>query len=178
MAGKKVVPAEIMEAKIKATMAERLDAETLICVRTDARAVLGLDEALRRAERYINAGAEAIFVEAPESIAELERVARSFDVPQFANPLVGGRTPILSPKEFEQIGFNAICFGLETIMHAAKAMKIVLEDMRAGTFALRDKGMGFEEFKALVHYDRWDRIDNLYGRPENPQPATAATRSS
>src|SRR6516162_8660676 len=136
MAGKKVVPAEIMEAKIRATMAERLDAETLICVRTDARAVLGFDETLRRAERYINAGAEAIFVEAPESIEELERVARSFDVPQFANPLVGGRTPLLSPKEFEQLGFNAICFGLETIMHAAKAMKIVLEDMRAGTFAL------------------------------------------
>src|SRR5262249_19616701 len=68
MAGKKVVPTEIMEAKIRATMAERLDAETLICVRTDARAVLGFDEALRRAERYINAGAEAIFVEAPESV--------------------------------------------------------------------------------------------------------------
>jgi 2,3-dimethylmalate lyase len=117
---------------------------------------------LRRAERYIRAGAEAIFVEAPESIEELERVARAFDVPQFANPLVGGRTPLLSPKEFEQLGFNAICFGLETIMHAAKAMKTVLEDMRAGTFALRDKGMNFEEFKSVVHYDRWDRIDNLY----------------
>ena len=165
MAGKKVVPAEAMEAKIRATMAERLDAETLICVRTDARAVLGFDEALRRAERYVRAGAEAIFVEAPESVAELEHLARSFDVPQFANPLVGGRTPILSPKEFEQLGFNAICFGLETIMHAAKAMKAVLEDMRSGTFALRDKGMGFEEFKTVVHYDRWDRIDNLYGAP-------------
>jgi len=163
MAGKKVVPAEVMEAKIKATMAERLDAETLICVRTDARAVLGLDEALRRAERYIRAGAEAIFVEAPESVEELERVARSFDVPQFANPLVGGRTPMLAPKEFEALGFNAICFGLETIMHAANAIKFVLEDMRAGRFALRDKGMSFEEFKAVVHYDRWDRIDNLYG---------------
>jgi 2,3-dimethylmalate lyase len=162
MAGKKVVPAEVMEAKIKATMAERLDPQTLICVRTDARAVLGFDEALRRAERYIRAGAEAIFVEAPESVAELERLTRAFDVPQFANPLVGGRTPLLSPKEFEQLGFNAICFGLETIMHAAKAMKTVLEDMRAGTFALRDKGMSFEEFKSVVHYDRWDRIDNLY----------------
>jgi 2,3-dimethylmalate lyase len=166
MAGKKVVPAEIMEAKIKATMAERLDPETLICVRTDARAVLGFDEALRRAERYVKAGAEAIFVEAPESIAELERLAKSFDVPQFANPLVGGRTPTLSIKEFEQLGFNAICFGLETIMHAAKAMQTVLADMRAGTFALRDKGMSFEEFKSVVHYDRWDRIDNLYGVPE------------
>jgi 2,3-dimethylmalate lyase len=167
MAGKKVVPAEVMEAKIKATMAERLDPETLICVRTDARAVLGLDEALRRAERYIKAGAEAIFVEAPESVAELERVARSFDVPQFANPLVGGRTPILSIKEFEELGFSAICFGLETIMHAAKAMQTVLADMRSGTFALRDKGMSFEEFKSVVHYDRWDRIDNLYGIREN-----------
>src|SRR5262249_28378510 len=125
-----------------------------------------------------DAGAEAMFVEAPESVEELERVARSFDVPQFANPLVGGRTPLLSPKEFEQLGFNAICFGLETIMHAAKAMKIVLEDMRAGTFALRDQGMGFEEFKALVHYDRWDRIDNLYGRPENLQTTTAGSRAS
>ena len=165
MAGKKVVPAEVMEAKIKATMAERLKPETLICVRTDARAVLGFDEALRRAERYVKAGAEAIFVEAPESVAELEQLARSFDVPQFANPLVGGRTPILSIKEFEQLGFDAICFGLETIMHAAKAMQTVLADMRAGAFALRDKGMSFEEFKSVVHYDRWDRIDNTYGVP-------------
>jgi 2-methylisocitrate lyase-like PEP mutase family enzyme len=167
MAGKKVVPAEAMEAKIKATMAERLNPETLICVRTDSRAPLGFDEAMRRAERYIRAGAEAIFVEAPESVAELEQVARSFDVPQFANPLVGGRTPLLSIKEFEQLGFNAICFGLETIMHAAKAMQTVLADMRSGTFALRDKGMSFEEFKSVVHYDRWDRIDNLYGVRES-----------
>jgi len=174
MAGKKVVAAELMEAKIKATMAERLFPETLICVRTDARAVLGFDEALRRAERYVRAGAEAIFVEAPESVAELERLAKSFDVPQFANPLVGGRTPILSIKEFEQLGFSAICFGLETIMHAAKAMQTVLEDMRAGTFALRDKGMSFEDFKSLVRYDRWDRIDNRYGRPENP-PASLSS---
>ena len=145
MAGKRVVPAEAMEAKIRATMAERLFPETLICVRTDARAVRGLDEA-------------------PESIEELERVAKSFDVPQFANPLVGGRTPLLSPKEFEQLGFNAICFGLETIMHAAKAMAAVIEDMRSGTFALRDKGMSFEEFKSVVHYDRWDRIDNVYAQ--------------
>jgi 2-methylisocitrate lyase-like PEP mutase family enzyme len=162
MVGKKVVPVELAEAKIRAASAERLDPETWILARTDARAVHGLDDAMRRAERYVRAGAEAIFVEAPETIEELARVAKSFDVPQFANPLVGGRTPILSPKEFEQLGFSAICFGLETIMHAAKAMKTVLEDMRAGTFALRDKGMSFEEFKSVVHYDRWDRIDNLY----------------
>ena len=181
MAGKKVVPADAMEAKIRAVMAERLKPETLICARTDARAALaseasgqrghsknalGFDEALRRAERYIRAGAEAIFVEAPESVAELERLAKAFDVPQFANPLVGGKTPLISIKEFEQLGFNAICFGLETIMHAAKAMQTVLADMRSGTFALRDKGMSFEEFKSVVRYDKWDRIDNSYGARE------------
>jgi 2-methylisocitrate lyase-like PEP mutase family enzyme len=165
MAGKRVVAAEQMEAKIKAVVAERLDRETLICARTDARAPLGFDEALRRAERYVRAGAEAIFVEAPESVAELEKLGRHFDVPQFANPLVGGRTPILKPKEFEALGFNAICFGLETVMHAAKAIKAVLEDMRSGAFALREAGMSFEEFKATVRYDYWDRVDNLYGAP-------------
>jgi 2-methylisocitrate lyase-like PEP mutase family enzyme len=84
-------------------------------------------------------------------------------VPQFANPLVGGRTPLLPIKEFERLGFNAICFGLETVMHAAKAMQTVLADMRSGAFALREAGMSFEEFKSVVRYDRWDRIDNEYG---------------
>ena len=77
----------------------------------------------------------------------------------------------LGPKEFEQLGFNAICFGLETIMHAAKAMQTVLADMRSGTFALRDKGMSFEEFKSVVHYDRWDRIDNLYAPRDGAPPS-------
>src|SRR5258707_15545579 len=83
MAGKRVGPAEVMVAKIKATMAERLKPETLICVRTDARAVLGFDEALRRAERYVKAGAEAMFVGAPENRAELEQLARGLDAPTF-----------------------------------------------------------------------------------------------
>jgi hypothetical protein len=63
-------------------------------------------------------------------------------------------------------------FGLETIMHAAMAMKTVLEDMHAGTFALRDKGMSFEEFKTVVGYERWDRIDNLYGVADVTRPGT------
>jgi 2-methylisocitrate lyase-like PEP mutase family enzyme len=162
-AGKEVVPAEEMIAKIRAAVDARRGADCLVIARTDARATLGFDAAIERAARCIEAGADLTFVEAPESVEELKRVAESFEVPQFANPLVGGRTPILSPKEFEQLGFSAICFGLETIMHAAKAIQLVLDDMRSGRFALRDKGMSFEEFKAVVHYERWDRIDNLYG---------------
>jgi len=82
MVGKKVVPVELAEAKIRAACAERLDPETWILARTDARAVYDLDEALRRAERYARAGADGIFVEAPRSVAELEIVGKAFDVPQ------------------------------------------------------------------------------------------------
>ncbi len=163
MSGKAVVPPEVMEAKIRAANAERMNQETLICARTDARSVNGFDDALRRAERYIKAGAEAIFVEAPETVRELEILGKAFDVPQFANPLMGGKTPILTPKELEQLGFSAIPFGLDAIFHAALAMKNVYDDMKSGAFALRGGGMKFDDYKKVVGYDAWDRIDDVYG---------------
>jgi 2,3-dimethylmalate lyase len=86
MVGKKVVPTEVAEAKIRAACAERLDRETWILARTDARAVYDLDEAMRRAERYIRAGADGIFIEAPRSVKELEIIGKAFDVPQVCNP--------------------------------------------------------------------------------------------
>ena len=167
MAGKKVVPAELMEAKIRAAASERLDKETWILARTDARATHDLDEALRRAERYIEAGADGIFVEAPHSLAEIERIGRAFDVPQIANPLMGGKTPILSPQELGALGFSAAVYGLDTLMHAAKAVEAVLRDMKSGRFALRDQGMSFAEYQALVDTGRWDGIDDRYGWPKS-----------
>ena len=86
MVGKKVVPTELAEAKIRAACAERLSPETWILARTDSRAVYDLDEAMRRAERYIRAGADGIFIEAPRSVKELEIIGKAFDVPQVCNP--------------------------------------------------------------------------------------------
>jgi 2-methylisocitrate lyase-like PEP mutase family enzyme len=165
MVGKKVVPAEVMEAKIRAAASERMNPETWILGRTDARAVYDLDEALRRAERYIRAGADGIFVEAPRSVQELERLGREFDVPQICNPLVGGHTPILTPKELQELGFNAAVLGLDTVMHAAKAVEAVLLDMHSGRFALRNAGMPFEEYKQVVGYQRWEDIDTRFAPP-------------
>jgi 2-methylisocitrate lyase-like PEP mutase family enzyme len=166
MEGKKLVPAELMEAKIRAATAERLNKETWILARTDARAVYDLDEALRRADRYIRAGADGIFVEAPQSMDEIERVGRAFDVPQIANPLMGGKTPVLSPQELGELGFAAIVYGLDTLMHAAKAVESVLLDMKSGRFALRDQGMRFSDYRKLVGSATWDEIDNRYGWPQ------------
>jgi 2-methylisocitrate lyase-like PEP mutase family enzyme len=79
MVGKKVVPTETMEAKIRAATAERLDPETWILARTDARAVYDIDEALRRGERYLRAGADGLFIEAPRTVDELRRMAGTFE---------------------------------------------------------------------------------------------------
>lgn len=167
MAGKKVVPAELMEAKIRAATSERLHKETWILARTDARATHDLDEALRRAERYLRAGADGLFVEAPHSMAEIERIGRAFDVPQIANPLMGGKTPILSPEELGALGFSAAVYGLDTLMHAAKAVEAVLRDMKSGRFALRDRGMSFDDYRKLVDTESWDAIDDRYGWPKS-----------
>ncbi len=113
-----------------------------------ARQVHDLDEAMRRAERYIRAGADGIFIEAPRSIEELQRIGRAFDVPQICNPLMGGHTPILTMEELGELGFNCAVLGLDTLMHAAKAIEAVLIDMKSGRFALRDAGMDFEDLQA------------------------------
>ena len=162
MVGKKVVPIELAEAKIKAACSERTNPETWILARTDARQVYDLDEAMRRAERYIRAGADGIFIEAPRSVAELERIGKEFDVPQICNPLIGGHTPILSMEEMHQLGFDCAVLGLDTVMHAAKAVETVLLDMKSGKFARRNDGMDFEEYKALVGYDKWQGVDERY----------------
>jgi len=166
LAGKKVVPVELAEAKIRAACAERLDPETWILARTDARAVHGLDDALRRAERFIAAGADGIFIEAPRSVDELEIIGKAFDVPQICNPLMGGDTPILGMAELAALGFNCAVLGLDTLMHAAKAVEAVLLDMKTGKFARRSDGMDFEDYKKLVGYDDWERIDKQFAPRE------------
>src|SRR6058998_3169527 len=101
MAGKRVIEPAAMGAKIRAAAAARHKADTFIIARTDARAVHGLDDALRRAELYLRAGADGLFIEAPQSVEELARVGRAFPgVPQLANMVEGGgRTPVLAPQE-------------------------------------------------------------------------------
>lgn len=162
MAGKKVVPIDLAEAKIKAACAERLNPETWILARTDARQVHDLDEAMRRAERFIKAGADGIFIEAPRSVEELERIGKAFDVPQICNPLMGGHTPILTMEEMAELGFNCAVLGLDTLMHAAKAVEAVLLDMRSGRFARRHDGMSFEDYKKVVGFDRWASVDERF----------------
>lgn len=163
MAGKVVVPAEEMEAKVRAMAAERMNPDTFLWARTDSRAPLGLDEALRRAERYLRAGADGLFIEAPRTLEELARVGSAFDVPQAANPLEGGVTPILPPEELYKLGFKVVIYGINLVMHVTRTMENVLDDIKTRRFAMQGKGASFKEFVTAVGFDDWARIDDAFG---------------
>jgi 2,3-dimethylmalate lyase len=162
MAGKNVIPIEEAEAKIRAAVAERGNPDTFILARTDARSVHGLDEALRRAERYLKAGADGLFIEAPDSVDEMSVIARSFDVPQLVNPLEGGRSPILSPAEYGELGFRMIGYGITLLLRAAEAMQIAIEDIRARRRERFDTGVTLDAFKEVVGFAEWARIEETY----------------
>lgn len=167
MAGKTVVPAEVMEAKVRAATQERMRPETFIWARTDARGPHGLDEALRRAERYLRAGADGLFIEAPRTVAELTVIGRAFDVPLLANPLAGGATPILRPEELYRLGFRVIAYGIDLLMQITKRMQLVLADIRSGRFALQGAGVSFTEYLSAVGYDDWEQVEGRYGGERN-----------
>jgi len=160
MAGKVVVPVEEMEAKVRAATSERMRSETFIWARTDARGPLGLDEAMRRAERYLRAGADSVFIEALRSVEEMETVGRAFDVPLQANPLAGGVSPILRPEEYHALGFKVIVYGINLLMQVTKHMKLALDDIRSGRFELTGTGASFKEYLSAVGFDEWAEIEN------------------
>jgi 2-methylisocitrate lyase-like PEP mutase family enzyme len=165
MAGKDVVPADVMEKKLRAAAAARDSRETFLVARTDARGVHGLDEALRRGERYLKAGADGIFIEAPESPGELRKVGETFrHVPQIANMLEGGRTPLLPPAELFAMGFAMVAYPTSLIFRVAHTIEKTLADMKAGRLSLEGEGVGFDGFKTIVSYDDWAKVEDRYGR--------------
>lgn len=131
MEDKQVIPAAEMAAKVAAAVAARRSSEFLIIARTDARAGLGLDEAIRRARLYREAGADLLFVEAPQSEAEIERVARELaDVPLLFNYAEGGKTPAVSHQRLVELGFALVIFPISTLLVATAAIRLVLAQIR------------------------------------------------
>lgn len=162
IAGKALVDAKDMESKIRAAAGERMNPETFIIARTDAREVVGMDEALRRGERYLRAGADGLFIEAPESVEEMAQIGRAFDVPLLANMLEGGRTPILRPAQLEELGFRIVIYGISLLMRITRTMQETLQDIFSGELKLSGTGVSFGEYKAIVGMDRWSRIEDQY----------------
>jgi len=160
MAGKDVIDAPVMAAKLRAAAAARRNPDTFLIARTDARAVHGLDEALRRAELYLEAGADGVFVEAPQTVDELARIGRAFKgVPQMANMLEGGRTPMLPPAELFHLGLAMVAYPTSLIFRVARTIERALADLKAGSLAIENEGVDFETFKAITGFGRWAEIE-------------------
>jgi 2-methylisocitrate lyase-like PEP mutase family enzyme len=153
MEGKQVVPAREMAAKVSAAVAARRSPDFLIIARTDARAVEGLDGALERARLYVEAGADVLFVEAPQTEAEIEAVARAFpDVPLLFNYAEGGKTPPVSFERLRELGFSLVIFPLTLLLVATEAMRAALARVKAdGTpIGLLPSLLGFDEFVDFI----------------------------
>lgn len=152
LAGKEVIATADMVAKIRVMKAAQCDRETVLIARTDARAVHGLDEALRRGEAYLAAGADVLFVEAPRSETELLRVAETFrGAHLLANMPEGGMTPYLSSAELERLGYKLVIYPVATLFPAVRAVQRALIELREhGRLIERDRYIGFEEFVDLI----------------------------
>jgi len=164
MRGKHVVERREWLSKLRAVREERDTRDLFLVARTDARAVLGLDEAIARGQAARDLGADAIFIEAPESVAELEQIARAIPGPKVANMVEGGRTPLLSPDELHALGFDLIVTPLAALLASAYAVREVFAELRrTGTMRHKlDRLLTFDDFNALIDLDRHYALERRF----------------
>jgi 2,3-dimethylmalate lyase len=155
MRGKRVVDTEEHAAKIRAACDSRGERDLFVVARTDARQPLGLEAAIERCLDYKEAGADALFVEAPESIEELQRIAQALPPPLVANMIERGVTPHLTRTELEQLGFQLVVCPLAALFAAARAVGEVLEELRdrETTAGALERMLAFDDFNELVELD-------------------------
>ena len=152
LAGHQVVPRGEFAGKIRAAVEARTDPEMMIIARTDAISAVDLDEALRRGEAAVKAGADVLFIEAPRSEAQVERVARAFDTPLLYNYAPGGRSPLLPFARLRELGFAIILLPVDTLLFAVQAIRGFLAEAKArdDVRSLSDRYMPFGEFNELI----------------------------
>ena len=157
--GRRVIAAEEMVKKIKVAKEARVDPDLLIVARTDARTSLGLDEALRRGEMYVKAGADVIFIESPETEKELEIIGKTFEVPLLVNVVEGGRTPQLTPAELQALGFSLAIYPASGFLAVAQALEKVYGEIKArkGTKGHMGELYSFTAMCTLMGFEAvWD----------------------
>ncbi|WP_321499271.1 isocitrate lyase/PEP mutase family protein [Breoghania sp.] len=160
--GKLVVDrSEAVERIHAAVDARKEGADILILARTDARHTHGLDEAIERAAAFKEAGADILFVEAPKSREEMERICKDVPGCHMANLLEGGETPMLSPAELQEIGFSIVAYPLTLLSVATRAMVEALADLKAGRHP-DGKLLSFPELRRHVGFDAYYEEEARY----------------
>jgi len=159
--GKRVISQAEHVGKIRAAVEARGDSGLVIIARTDARAPLGLEEAIARGRAYIAAGADILFVEAPQSVDELRAIAAAFpDVPLVANIVEGGKTPQISTDELQKLGFKIAFFPLTALLAVTQVMNACFQHLKEqGSTANLPNLVNFKDFQELVGVPKYLQLE-------------------
>lgn len=152
MRGKQVISLEEQLNKLRAAVEAKGQNDFFIVARTDSRQALGLDEAIKRGIAFKNTGADAVFIEAPESKEEMREIAKHIKGHLVANMLERGVTPLMEPKELKELGFDLVVWPLAPLYSVAKSLTDVYTTLRkeGSTLSILDRLMPFDEFNGIV----------------------------
>jgi methylisocitrate lyase len=164
MKGKQVIPLDEQLKKLRAAVEAKRGRDFFIVARTDSRQALGLDEAVKRGKAFKEAGADAVFIEAPESKEEMAEISRQVPGPLVANMLERGVTPLMGPKELKNLGFELIVWPLAPLYSVAQSLTDVYTTLRqdGSTLAILNRLMPFNEFNDIVGLDEKYALDAKY----------------
>jgi len=162
--GKEVEPLEEIITKVKAAVDTRKSEEFLVIARTDSVATSGIDEALTRANAFVEAGADIIFVEALTTREEIELIPKQINIPLLINMVEGGETPILEKVDLEKMGYSVILYANSAMRGAMKGMQDVLKVLltTGSTNTALDKMVEWSERQRLVGKDKYDELEVRY----------------
>jgi methylisocitrate lyase len=164
MQGKDVINTEEYIQKLRAAVDARYSRDFVIVARTDSRAPLGIDEAIKRGRAFQEAGADLIFIEAPRSIAELKKIANEIDAPLVANMIEGGVTPNLNSKQLLELGYRLAVFPLSGLFAATYALNNVFMELKSKGTTRRYKNnmTTFDNFNNLVDLQMYQALEEKY----------------
>jgi 2-methylisocitrate lyase-like PEP mutase family enzyme len=164
MKGKQVIPLDEQLKKLTAAMEARGDNDFFIVARTDSRQALGLKEAITRGIAFKQAGADAVFIEAPETKEEMKEISKHVPGPLVANMLERGVTPLMEPRELKDLGFDLVVWPLAPLYAVAKSLTDVYTTLRrnGSTLEMLDHLMPFNEFNGIVGLDEKYALDAKY----------------
>lgn len=168
---KRVVPQEDHVRRIAAAadVREERDWDLVIIGRTDARESHGIEEAIQRGKAYERAGADVVFVEAPESRAELERINDAVDAPTFANMIEGGKTPFLPAEELDAIGFDIVVYPLTALFSVTEALSDAYGQLQETGTTAGVSGVDFEDFEEIIDAEQYRETERRYADRDVPE---------
>lgn len=163
-AGKQVIPVEEMAAKLKAATDARKDPDFVISARIDAIAVEGINATIDRGNIYHEAGADLIFVEAPESVEQMRMITTEIKAPHMANIILGAKTPILTPQQLQEIGYSVAAYPAVSSCIITKALKDFFEEFQCtlNYESFSDRMTNFYDFFNLVGLDKFRKDEEKY----------------